>query len=133
MASRVGRGTALPFLDRGIRMGLVVNSTPKPHFTPGIDPVPILQEAGWAPGPVRTAENLAPPGFDPQTVQPVAQSLYRLCYLGPRTIPGATQNIRVQITRNLSGRTYIGCVARMTVNSALLQHLLPAFIKLISV
>ena len=33
-------------------------------------PVPIVQEAGWASGPVWTgAENLAPPGFDPRTVQ----------------------------------------------------------------
>jgi len=39
---------------------------------PGKDPVPIVQEAGWAPGPVWTgAENLAPPGLDPRTVQPV--------------------------------------------------------------
>jgi hypothetical protein len=31
-------------------------------FYPGKDPVPIVQEAGWAPGPVWTsAENLAPP------------------------------------------------------------------------
>ena len=30
----------------------MVSSTPRPHFTPGKDPVPILQEAGWAPGPV---------------------------------------------------------------------------------
>ena len=31
------------------------------RFTPGKDPVPIVQEAGWAPGPVWTgAENLAP-------------------------------------------------------------------------
>ena len=31
------------------------------RFTPGKDPVPIIQEAGWAPGPVWTgAENLAP-------------------------------------------------------------------------
>jgi len=30
-------------------------------FTAGKEPVPILQEAGWAPGPVWTgAENLAP-------------------------------------------------------------------------
>ena len=35
--------------------------------TPGKDPVPNVQEAGWAPGP----ENLAPPGFDPRTVQPI--------------------------------------------------------------
>ena len=27
---------------------------PRPHFTPGKDPVPIVQEAGWAPGPVWT-------------------------------------------------------------------------------
>ena len=42
-------------------------------FTPGKDPVPIVQEAGWAPEPVWIgAENLTPLGFDPQTFQPVA-------------------------------------------------------------
>jgi len=30
----------------------VVSSTPRPHFTPGIGPVPILQEVGWASGSV---------------------------------------------------------------------------------
>ena len=40
------------------------------------DPVPIVQEAGWAPGPVWTgAENFDNPGFDARTVQHVA-SLY---------------------------------------------------------
>jgi hypothetical protein len=35
---------------------------------PGKDPVPVVQEAGWAPEPVWIgAENLAPPGFDPRT------------------------------------------------------------------
>jgi hypothetical protein len=29
----------------------VVSSTPRPYFTPGKDPVPIVQEAGWVPGP----------------------------------------------------------------------------------
>ena len=38
---------------------------------PWKDAVPIVQEAGWVPGPVWTAENLAPPGFDLRTVQPV--------------------------------------------------------------
>jgi hypothetical protein len=28
----------------------VVSSTPQPHFTPGKDPVPIVQETGWASG-----------------------------------------------------------------------------------
>ena len=47
--------------------------TPRPgRLTPGKDPALIIQEAGWAPGPVWTdAENLDPPGFDPRTVQPV--------------------------------------------------------------
>jgi hypothetical protein len=45
-------------------------------FTPGKDPLPILQEAGWAPEPVWIgAENLAPPGFDPRTFQPRSESL----------------------------------------------------------
>ena len=30
----------------------MVSSTLRPHFTSGKDPVPIVQEAGWAPGPV---------------------------------------------------------------------------------
>jgi hypothetical protein len=46
---------------------------PRPLFTPGKDLVPIVQEAGWAPGTVWTgAENLAPTEFDPRTVQAVA-------------------------------------------------------------
>jgi len=42
-----------------------VGSTPLPgRFTPGKDPVPIVQEAGWASGPVwMAAEKLAPTGF----------------------------------------------------------------------
>jgi len=54
VAQRVGRGIALLFHDRGTRRGWVVSSTPRPHFIPGKDPVPILQEAGCAPGPVWT-------------------------------------------------------------------------------
>jgi hypothetical protein len=53
-------------------MGWVVNATPPP-FTPEIDPVPIVQETGWAPGPAWIgAENLAPLRFDSRTFQPVA-------------------------------------------------------------
>ena len=44
------------------------------RFTLRKDPVPTVQEAGWALGSVWThAENLAPPpGFDHWTVHPVA-------------------------------------------------------------
>ena len=60
VVQRVGRGIALLFHDRGTRRGWVVSSTPRPQFTPGKDPVPILQEAGWAPGPVWTGGNSRP-------------------------------------------------------------------------
>jgi len=53
-------------------MGRVVSSMHWPHFTPGKEKVPIVQEAGWAPGPVWTgAENLIPTGIRSRTVQPV--------------------------------------------------------------
>ena len=61
-------------------------STPRPgRFTPGKDPVPIVQEAGWATGPVWTgAENLAPTGI-PSLDRPArSESLYRLSYPGTR-------------------------------------------------
>ena len=38
----------------------MVSSTPQPHFTPEKDPVPTLQEAGWAPGPVWTGGKSRP-------------------------------------------------------------------------
>jgi hypothetical protein len=42
-------------------------------FYPGKDTVPIVQEAGWAPGAVWTGAKISPPpGFDPRTVQLVA-------------------------------------------------------------
>jgi len=48
-------------------------------FTPGKDPVPIVQEAGWAPGPVWTgAENLAPTGIRSPDRPTRSESLYRL-------------------------------------------------------
>ena len=81
VAQRVGRGIALLFHDRGTRRGWVVSSTRWPHFTPGKDPVPILQESGWAPGPVWTGGNISfPPGFDFDRPA-CSQLLYRLSYL----------------------------------------------------
>ena len=40
----------------------MVSSTPRPHFTPGKEPVPTVQEAGWAPGPVGTGGKSRPTG-----------------------------------------------------------------------
>ena len=80
MWRRVGRGIALLFHDRGTRRGCVVSSTPRPHFTPGKDPVPILQEAGWTPGPVWKGGK-SRPHRDWIPDRPArSQSLYRLSY-----------------------------------------------------
>ena len=49
------------------------------HFTPGKDPVPIVQEAGWVPGSVWTgAENLAPTEIRSPDRPVRSDSLYRL-------------------------------------------------------
>jgi hypothetical protein len=61
--------------------GWGVSFTPRPHLTPRKDPVAILQEAGWASGPVwRGAENLAPNGIRSPDRPARRQSLYRLSY-----------------------------------------------------
>ena len=60
---------------------LILSVTPWPLFTPGKDPVPIVQEAGWAPGPVWTgAENLASTGIQSPDRPARSQTLYRLSY-----------------------------------------------------
>ena len=80
MAQRVGRGIALLLHDGGTRRGFVVSSTPRPHFTPGRDPVLILQEAEWAPGPVWKGGK-SRPHWDSIPDRPApSQSLYQLSY-----------------------------------------------------
>ena len=72
VAQRVGRAIALLFLDRDTRRGWGVSSTPRQHCTPGKEPVPIVQEVRWAPGPVWTgAGNLFPTGIRSRIVQPL--------------------------------------------------------------
>jgi hypothetical protein len=54
-------------------------------FTSGEDPVPLVQEAGWAPEPVWIgAENFAPPGFDSRTFQPLASRYTDYAIPAPR-------------------------------------------------
>ena len=86
-AHRGSRGIALLFHYYGTRSGWGVSVTPWPLFTPGKDPVPIVQEAGWAPGPVWTgAENLAPTGIRSPDRPARSQSLYPLRYPTPSTL-----------------------------------------------
>jgi hypothetical protein len=78
---RESRGIALTFLDHGARRGWGVNVTLRPLFTPRKDPVTIVQEAGWALGPVWTgAENLASTAIRSPDRPTRSQSLYRLRY-----------------------------------------------------
>jgi hypothetical protein len=82
-----GKGKALPLQawtglegDLGAKTGGW--SAPRPgRFTPGKDPVPIVKEAGWAPGPAWTCEkNLAPTEIRSPDRPARGQSLYRLSY-----------------------------------------------------
>ena len=107
VAKRVGRGIALLFHDRGTRRGWVVSSTPRPHFTPGKDPLPILQEAGWALGPVWTGGKSRPHRDSIPDRPARSQSLYRLSYpahTNPKCLPrldicACTRNPPVSKTR----------------------------------
>jgi hypothetical protein len=72
------RGIALLFHDHGTRRW-GVNVAPRPLFTPKKDPVPIVQEAGWAAGPDWTgAANLAPTRTRSPDRPARSLSLYRL-------------------------------------------------------
>jgi hypothetical protein len=56
----------------------MVNATPRPLYPRGIDPVPIIQEPGWATQPVWLGgENLASTSQDRQAR---SESLYWLLY-----------------------------------------------------
>jgi hypothetical protein len=61
-------------------MGWMIKATPRALY-PRKDPVPIVQEARWASGPVWTsAKNLASSGIRSPDRPARSQSLYRLSY-----------------------------------------------------
>ena len=76
----------------------MVSSTPRPHFTPEKDPVPILQETPWAPRPVwAVAGNLALTGIRSPDLPARSQSLYLLSYPAhfiPLNLPGFVTTIQ---------------------------------------
>jgi hypothetical protein len=63
-------------MTNGTRSGWGVSLTPRPLFTFGKNPVPIVQEVGWLGGFQGRSEQVRkispPPGFDLRTVKPVA-------------------------------------------------------------
>ena len=61
------------FFNLGARCGWVVNAKPRPLEPLATDPVLLLWEIGWDPGPSKQLQKyLSPPGFDPRSVQPTA-------------------------------------------------------------
>jgi len=79
-------------------------SRPGCSLPPGKDPVPILQEAGWAPGPVWTgAENLAPTGIRSLDRPARSQSLYRLSYPAHRRRNGYIKLEREVMCEGVAG------------------------------
>ena len=96
-------------------MGWVVNAMPRPIYSRERDPVPTVQEVGWAPGPVWTgAVNLAPTGIRSPDLPTRSESLYRLCYPGPWRLCSRTHiNTRVLTTVNAQIRILVSRSARM--------------------
>jgi hypothetical protein len=80
------RGIALLFHDQWQKKGVrVQRHAPAALYPPGKDPVPTVQEAVWAPGPVWTgAENLAPTGIRSTDRPANSQSLIPTMLPGPQ-------------------------------------------------
>ena len=66
------RGIALPFHDSGTRRGEGSVSRPGRSLLSGKTRYPLYRRLGGPQGLSGRAENLAPPKFDPRTIQPVA-------------------------------------------------------------
>ena len=107
MAHRGSRGIALLFHDHGTRRGWGVSVTSQLPFTPEEDPVPIVQEAGWAPGPVWTgAENLAPTSIWSPDRPAHSQSLYRLSYPTHNLVVSHVQNVLCMWVQHIDSEPY---------------------------
>ena len=72
-ARRGSRRIALPFHDHGTRRGEGSASHPGRSLTPGKTRYPLYRRLGGPQGRSGQVRNISPPpGFDPRTVQPVA-------------------------------------------------------------
>jgi hypothetical protein len=107
MASRVNICIALPFLDRGIRRGWVVKARPNRTLPPGKTRYPLYRRLGGPQGQSGRAENLAQPGLDPRTVQPVV-SRYTDWATGPTWYMGTFRKFVAKIQVSLKSYKNIG-------------------------
>ena len=84
-ARRGSRAIAIVFLYPRHQMGRVANATPRQLYSRERGPLPVLREAGLAPGPVWTgAEKLVLAWIRSPERLARSKSLYRLSYPDPR-------------------------------------------------
>ena len=82
----------------------MVSSTPRPHFIPGKDMVPILQEAGWVPGRVSTGGKSRPHRNSIPDRPARSHSLYRLSYPAHKTPATSPRKIATLTLQSHSSR-----------------------------
>ena len=80
VAQRVGRSVALLFMTAALEGGEWSAARPGRTLPPRKTRYPFYRRLGGPQGRSGRAENLVPTGIRSRTVQPVAQSLYRLSY-----------------------------------------------------
>jgi hypothetical protein len=86
----------------GARWGWVVNPTCGLLYLWERDLVPIVQEAGWAPGQVLTGmENLTPTGIQSPDQPPHSELLYRIHYPSPPKV--ATASLKKVLQNQVEG------------------------------
>ena len=111
------------------------------RFTPVNDPVPIVQEFGWAPGPVWIgAEYIAPTAIRSPASPALSELIYRLSYRGPPCILSVFKNllatgrfrititlsfneIRLTKTRHVESTRFKGSFITLSYNARLLRNL----------
>ena len=106
----------------------MVSSTPRPYFTPGKDPVPIVQGAGWAPGPVRTGGKSRPTGIRSPDGPARSQSPSRLSYPAHNIVRGTILKWRCTMFPSVFLR--LTCVACICMRSCFLNDCVRCLVKI---
>jgi len=121
-AHRGSRGITLLFLDHGTRSGWGISVAPRPLFTRGKDPVPIVQDAGCAPGPVWTgAEILGPSRIRSPDRSAPNHSLYRLSYPAHRILVALHKLFHVFLPLDIGDELKMICFVRRVKRVSVLK------------
>ena len=100
VAQRLGGGIALLFMTTALEGGEWSAARPGRTLPPGKTWYPlyrrlVVQEAGWAPGPVWTGGKSRPTGIRSPDRSARSQSLYRLSYLAHYAFRLVNRNFKV--------------------------------------